>query len=129
MGLGTGQSFVAEGVLTRGMAVMVGTAYPQVKVTTGANVKILGFALNDAEDGQEVAIHPVTDGSAKCKGLGGASFDRGDMLMGEGADGRLKKLTPGSGLQYAAAIALEDGLDGQLVDVLPCFFISVGAGA
>jgi len=124
MGLGVGIPFIAEGALTAGMAVMVGTAYPQVKVTSGANVQVLGFALNDAADGQEVAIHPVTDGSAKCKAIAGASFSRGDMLMAEGADGRLKELAADNSNQFGCGIALQDGADGQLVDILPAFWAS-----
>jgi hypothetical protein len=114
-----GLPYVAEGALTRGMAVMIGTARNQVKVTTGANVAIVGFAINDAADGQEVAIFPV-NGAGKCKAIAGASFSRGDKLVVEGSDGRLK-LLPASGatLKEQVAIADEDGDDGQLVDVLP----------
>ena len=128
MNPGTGLPFIAEGALTRGMALVVGTAYPQVKVTAAANAAVIGYALNDAASGQEVAIVPVNY-AGKCKAIAGASFSRGNVLQAEGADGRLKVLVPGTSLQYAVGIALEDGADGQLVDILPCFFISVGAGA
>lgn len=124
MGPGVGLPFIAEGAILRGQALMVGTAYPQVKVTTGANVKVIGFALNDAASGQEVAVHVVTNGAAKCKAIAGASFDRGDMLMAEGSDGRVKELEADNTLQYGCGIALEDGADGQLVDILPCFWAS-----
>jgi hypothetical protein len=130
MGPGVGIPFIAEGAITRGMALMEGTAYGQAKCTTGANVKIIGFALNDAADGQEVAVHPVTNGSAKCKGIASGSITRGLVVMAHGSTGKLKVLTPGTSLQYAAGILLEAATgDGQLVDILPCFFISVGAGA
>jgi hypothetical protein len=124
-GSGTGLPFIAEGALTRGMAVMAGTAYPQVKVTSGANVKIVGYCVNDAADGQEVAVHPVTDGSAKVKAIAGATIARGAMLMAEGADGRLKTLAAAATIQYGGGIAREVGADGQLIDILPCFFAAV----
>lgn len=123
-GAGTGLPFIAEEALTRGVAVMAGTAYPQVKLTTGANVQIIGFALNAAAAGQEVAIHPVTDGSAKCKAVAGATIARGAALMAEGADGRLKTMAASSTLKHGCGIALEDGADGQLIDILPQYFQS-----
>jgi hypothetical protein len=77
MALGVGLPFIAEGALIRGTAVMAGTAYPQVKPTTGVNVQVLGYALADADDGQEVAIHPVTDGSAKVRAIANTTIVRG----------------------------------------------------
>jgi hypothetical protein len=127
MALGVGLPFIAEGALTRGMAVMAGTAYPQVKVTTGANVQIIGFVLNDAASGQEVAVHPVTDGSAKCKAIAGANVTRGSAVMAEGNDGRLKDLVIAATIQYGVGIALEAGSDGQLIDILPNLFIGTTA--
>lgn len=116
-----GLPFIAEGALSRGMAVVLGTAYPQVKVTASANDEIVGFVINDAADGQEVAVFPV-NGAGKCKAIAGASFSRGAKLVVEGADGRLKLLPPtGATVKNQVAIALEDGADGQLVDVLPGF--------
>ncbi len=121
---GSGLPFIAEGALTRGMAVMAGTAYPQVKVTTGANVQIIGYCINDAATGQEVAVHPVTDGSAKAKAIAGATIARGDALMVEGNDGRLKAMAASSTLKHGCGIALEVGADGQLIDILPQYFQS-----
>lgn len=124
-----GIPFYAEGsALTRGMAVIGGTNRDQVKLGSGANLAVLGFVINDCDQDQEVSIFPV-NGAGKCKGIAGASFDKDDFLMLEGADGRLKKLTPGTSLQYCCGRALEAGEDGQLVDILPFQFISVGAGA
>jgi hypothetical protein len=127
MGPGVGLPFIAEGILTAGMAVIHGTAYPQVIVTSGANVSVLGFVINDAISGQEVAIHPVTNGAAKCKAIAGANIARGDRLMAEGADGRLKTLVADNTDQFGCGIALEAASDGQLFDILPCFWESFTA--
>jgi hypothetical protein len=128
--LGCGLPFIAEVALTRGQAVVFGSAYGTVALPAEADDLILGFAVNDAGIGQEVAIHPVTDGSSKCKALVGTDgCTRGDVLVGDDATGGVATLTPGVSLQYACGIALETGIAGQLVDVLPCFFIQVGAGA
>ena len=118
-----GLPFIAEGALTKGMAVMVGTAYPQVKVTSGANVLVIGFAINDAASGQEVAIFPV-NGAGKCKAIAGASVTRGVFVMAEGNDGRVKDYAADNTNQYACGIALEAGEDGQLIDILPVAFMA-----
>lgn len=123
---GVGIPMVAQGAITKYQAVMVGTAYPQVKVTTGANVAIIGFALNDADDGQEVAIVPVSSGQVT-KAIAGASFSRGKPLMAEGSDGRVKEYAANATAQYGCGIALEDGADGQFVNILTAYWFGCSA--
>jgi hypothetical protein len=106
---------------------MIGTAYPQVKLTTGANVVVLGFVINDADTGQEVAIHQVTNGSAKCKALAGASITRGNVVMSDATAGRIGPRTASATNQHACGLALEDGADDQLIDILPCYFVALNA--
>lgn len=122
MALGVGLPFIAEGALIRGTAVMAGTAYPQVKPTTGVNVRVLGYALADADDGQEVAIHPVTDGSAKVRAIANTTIVRGVSLQSSTTTGRLITCAASSTLKYGCGIALENAATGQLFDVLPGYF-------
>ncbi len=118
-----GIPFIAEVALVRGQAVVPGTSRDQVKLGSGANLLVIGFAINDAAIGQEVAIFPV-NGGGKCKAIAGASIDRGEFLMLEGADGRLKEYAADNTLQYACGISLEAGEDGQLIDILPVAFFA-----
>ncbi len=128
--LGCGIPFVAEVALTRGQAVVLGSALDTVALPSGADALIVGFAANDAAIGQTVAIHPVTDGTSKCKALVGEDeCAAGDVLVGDDATGGVTTLVPGVSKQFACGIALEAGAEGQLIDILPCFFIQVGAGA
>lgn len=122
MALGVGIPFIAEGALIRGTAVMAGTAYPQVKPTTGVNVRVIGYALADADDGQEVAIHPVTDGSAKVRAIANTTIVRGVSLQSSTTTGRLITCAASSTLKYGCGIALENAATGQLFDVLPAYF-------
>ncbi len=124
MGFGVGIPYVAEGAIIRGTAVMAGTAYPQVKPTTGANVKVLGFALADADDGQEVAIHPVTDGTSAVRAIAATGITRGDPVMASATTGALKILPSDSTLKYGCGFAGETATTGQLFDVLPSYFHS-----
>jgi hypothetical protein len=101
---------------------MAGTAYPQVKPTTGVNVRVLGYALADADDGQEVAIHPVTDGSAKVRAIANTTIVRGVSLQSSTTTGRLITCAASSTLKYGCGIALENAATGQLFDVLPGYF-------
>ncbi len=122
MALGVGIPFIAEGALIRGTAVMAGTAYPQVKPITGANVQVLGYALADAADGQEVAVHPVTDGSAKCKAIANTTIARGNSLQSATTTGRVRAVISGATLKYGCGIALEAAITDQLFDILPAYF-------
>ncbi len=122
MGFGTGLPFIAEGAIIRGTAVMVGTAYPQVKPTTGVNVRVLGYALADADDGQEVAIHPVTDGTSSVRAIANTTISRGSAVQSCTTTGRLRNLPDSSTLKYGAGIALENAATGQLFAVLPAYF-------
>lgn len=127
MGPGVGLPFIAEGALSRGQIVMVGTAYPQVKPTTGANVKVIGYVLADAADGQEVAIHPVTNGAMVVKALASATISRGDPVYASAVTGRIASITNSTTLKYGCGIALEAGITAQIIDVLPSFFESSGS--
>ncbi len=128
MGPGVGICFTAEVALVRGQPVILGSAYGKVTELVGSDSElVIGFALNDAAIGQEVAIHQVTNGATKCKVLAGDDINRGDVITT--LDGDIVALTPGVSLQYVCGVALEDAADGQLFDVLPCFSAQVGAGA
>ncbi len=122
MALGVGIPFIAEGALIRGTAVMAGTAYPQVKPVTGSGVQVIGYALCAAADGQEVAIHPVTDGSAKCKAIANTTITRGVSLQSATTTGRVRPVVSGATLKYGCGIALENAITDQLFDILPCYF-------
>ncbi len=122
MALGVGLPFIAEGALYRGCAVMAGTAYPQVKPASGDLVQVLGYALCAADDGQEVSIHPVTDGSAKCKAIANTTIVRGASLQSSTVTGRLRAVASGATLKYGCGIALENAATGQLFDILPAYF-------
>ena len=118
-----GIPFYAEGgPLLRGQAVTTGTNRDQVKLSGSANALIVGFVINDALEGQEVAIFPVNAGG-KCKAIAGASFNAGVFLELEGTDGRVTEITSDNTLRYACGISLEAGDDGQLVDILPLAFV------
>ncbi len=111
--------FVAKVALLRGQAVILDTSVRgQVDLPGAANAAIIGFAANDAAADQEVSVYL----GGCCKAIAGASFGIGDYLMGEGTDGRLKEYVDDNTNQHACAIALEDGADGQLVDVLITHF-------
>jgi hypothetical protein len=122
MALGVGLPFIAEEALTRGQAVMAGTAYPQVKLATGVNVQVLGFALCSADAGQEVAIHPVTDGSAKCRAIANTTISRGAVIQSASVTGRVRAMPASSTLKYGCGIALEAAETAQLFDILPAYF-------
>jgi hypothetical protein len=108
--------FVAKVALVRGQAVILDTAVRgQVDLPGGANAKIVGYAFNDAAIGQQVAIVLV---GPTTTAIAGAAVGIGDYLMGEGADGRLKELADDNALQHACGISLEDGEDGQLIEII-----------
>lgn len=103
---------------------MAGTAYPQVKLSTGVNVVVIGFALADAADGEQVAVHPVTNGAAKCKAIAATGISRGNSLMASATTGALKICPSSSTLKYGCGVALEAATTGQLFDILPAYFES-----
>lgn len=119
---GTGIPYIAEGAIIRGTAVMAGTAYPQAKPSTGVNVRVIGYALCSAADGQEFSVHPVTDGSGKVKAIASTGITRGDAVQSSTTTGALRILAASSTLKFGCGIADETATTGQLFDVMPCYF-------
>lgn len=107
--------FYATVALTAYQAVILDTTQRGFVTLGAANGAVIGFAMNDAAIGQEVSVMMV----GPCfKGIAGAAVGIGDYLMLEGADGRLKEYVDDNTLQHACAISLEDGVDGQIVDIV-----------
>jgi hypothetical protein len=117
MSLQYNRPFIAKVALLRGQAVILDTSVRgQVDLPGGANAAVIGFAVNDAAIGQEVAIALV----GTCKAIAGdTSISIGDYVTGEGTDGKVKKLIDDNVLFNACGIALEDGdAEDQLIDIL-----------
>jgi hypothetical protein len=114
--------FIAKVALAQYQAVILDTAVRgQVDLPGGANAKIVGYAMNAAAIGQEVAVVLV---GPTFRGIAGASVGIGDYLMGEGTDGRLKEYAADNTLQHACAISLEDGEDGQEIEIILLAFMA-----
>ncbi len=124
MAVNVGIPFVAEGAVARGQAVMHGTAYPQVKLATGVNVQVVGYACADAIDGQEIAIHPVIGSGSVCKAIAGSTITRGASLQSSTVTGALKIISASSTLKYGCGLALEAATTGQMFDIMPNYFES-----
>ena len=78
----------AEGTITQYMVVMTGTAYPQVKPPTGANVLAFGVALADASDGEAVEVQPLNGGIVQV--IAKAAISYGDQVVVNGTAGKVK---------------------------------------
>lgn len=116
--------FTAEAAIEFGQAVIQGSAEDACTLAGSANTALfLGFALESAAIGAQVRVQLT----GVAKAIAGASVSLGDYLMGEGADGRLKKVALGGSNQYGVAKALRGGSDGDLIPVLICHFIAQGA--
>lgn len=121
--IGWYQTFVAEGSLTEGQAVVLGTAGRQVKGSDGSNtLPIVGVVYDDAADGAEVVIctpYPVV--SARV-GTGGVT--RGSYVGPvNGELGLVKDFTyngDGTTETGCLGLALDSGTVGQRVRVLMC---------
>jgi len=98
------RSYVAEGVITRGMAVIPGTAQNQVKppasVATG-NLKVMGIAAEDAASGALVRI--VEHG--ECVAIVVAAVVHGDALKTVAAAGKVEPTTTDNDGIFAHAIS------------------------
>ncbi len=112
------RTYTAEGALTRGMAVIPGTAQNQVKpaavVATG-NLKVVGIVAEDAADGAPVRI--VTQG--ECVAIAAAAIAHGDALKTVAAASKVEPTTTDNDGIFAVAVsdAAADG-DECIVRVL-----------
>lgn len=117
-GIADVRSYTAEGAITRGMAVIPGTAENQVKppgaVATG-NLQVVGIALEDAADGAPVPVCV----RGECVGIAGAAITHGAILKTTAATGKVVSTTTDNDGVFAQAVsdAAADG-DEVLVRVL-----------
>ncbi len=99
--------FIAKVALLKHQAVILDTSVRgQVDLPGGANAAIIGFAVNAAAAGQEVAVQ--LGGVARAI-AGDTSIAIGDYVTGEGADGKVKKLIDDNVLLNAIGVALDAG--------------------
>lgn len=112
------RTYTAEGALTRGMAVIPGTAQNQVKpaaaVSTG-NLKVVGIVAEDAADGAPVRI--VVRG--ECVAIAVAAVTHGDILKTVGTASKVEPTTTDNDGVFAVAVsdAAADG-DEAIVRVM-----------
>ena len=104
-GIADSRSYVAEGgTLTRGMAVIPGTAENQVKapgaVATG-NLQVIGIVAEEAAAGAPVKV--VTRG--ECVAIAKAAITHGDILKAAGADGKVELTTTDNDGVFAQAVS------------------------
>jgi hypothetical protein len=103
----TERTYRAEGAITRGMAVIPGTAEDQVKapanVATG-NLKVVGIAAEAAASGEPVRI--VTQGEVEA--LAGAAVAHGDILKTVDVDGACEPTTTDNDGVFAQAVSDAD---------------------
>lgn len=105
-------AFKADGVIAKGKAVKLGTDSEHVAKCTAASDKVIGLLADDvaaAEDACEV----VLIGGAK--GLLGGTVSAGDALASD-ANGKLVATTTGG--DKVVGMAMESGVDGDLISVL-----------
>lgn len=109
-------SYYAEGAVKQYMAVKKGTADNQAKPLDSGDTAvtvIIGFALNDADDGAGfTVIH-----GGPCRGRANGAVTRGDMLEAiynatAEKNGNVKTITTCANASMIAARAMEDAADG-----------------
>lgn len=106
------RSYVAEGgTLTRGMAVIPGTAENQVKapgaVATG-NLQVIGIVAEDAAAGAPVRV--ITHG--ECVAIAGAAITHGAILATVAATGKVVATSTDNDGVFAQAVS-DAGADGD----------------
>lgn len=112
------RTYTAEGALTRGMAVIQGTAEHQVKppgsVATG-NLRVIGIAAEAAADKAPVKV--VTWGEVEA--VAGGAVAAGDILKTEAATGKVTATTTDNDGVFAQAVSGADAdTDALIVRVL-----------
>lgn len=118
------ETFLADAAISKGMAVKFGTDYKHVaksSANTNHHIGIAQSAPTAAEDAVEVAM---PGGGAK--GLLSETVSAGDFLTGH-TDGSLRK--PDGAGDVCIAIAKQDGVSGDLIDVDVMIFVASGANA
>ncbi len=115
--------FIAKVALLKHQAVILDTSVRgQVDLPGGANAYVIGFAVNSAAAGQEVAVQ--LGGVAKAIS-GDTSIAIGDFVMAEGTDGKLKKYAADNTLQIACGVALDAGsAEDVVIEVLITHFFA-----
>jgi hypothetical protein len=103
-GLREERTYIAEGTITRGMAVIPGTAENQVKppgsVATG-NLLVIGIAAENAASGDPVRV--VTRGEVTA--IAKTAITHGSLLKTVGADGRVEPTTTDNDGVFAQAVS------------------------
>jgi hypothetical protein len=106
--------FDAQVAITKGQAVIWGTAEDDVTLPAAANDTPVGIALNDA--GEEVDVCMM----GPCDAIAGGAITRGAVLGIGGTNGRVVAVTPGvtTADTHIIGTALETvGADGNTVSI------------
>ena len=111
------RAFTASVALKAYQAVVLDTTRGAVKLGASANGAVIGYAMNDADAGQEVSVFlvgPVFRGIA-----GDNSIAIGDYVMLEGSDGKLKKVIDDNVLFNWCGISLETATgEDQIIEII-----------
>ena len=99
-------SFRGEGgAIGAGLAVMAGTAKDQVKLPTGAGVRVVGISANKTGAADEPVGLVIL---GELVAIAGGVIARGDPVQAGGTNGRLTKAAPAAGVNAeTAGFALE----------------------
>lgn len=105
-------TYTAEGVITKGMALVEGTADGQAKAPGGADVGLfVGFAMHDAASGEQVQ---VAGPGCRARAISDGTVTRGAQCSIAGTSGKLKAVTTAD--TYVVAQANTAGaVDGDTV--------------
>lgn len=108
-------TYTAEGTITKGMALVEGTADGQAKAPGGADVgAFVGFAMHDAASGEQVQ---VAGPGCYARAISDGTVTRGAQCAIQGTSGKLKAVTTAD--TYVVAQACTAGaVDGDTVFVL-----------
>ena len=109
------RTFIAEGAITQGMPVTLGSNDEKVKVPAADGDVVIGVALHDAADSEPISVRMA--GTAMVKVA--EAFAKGSFVVG-GPSGA-KDVTPDDTGSYVKAfgVALEEATEaGELIEVL-----------
>lgn len=116
------ETFLADGAISKGMAVKMGTDESHVAKATANTDKAIGLCQNDptaAEDACEVAL-PGGGG----KGLVDETVSAGAYLVAK-SNGKLEKANAAG--DHVCAMALQSGVAGDLINCLVVAFEAYNA--
>lgn len=117
-------AYKADAAITKGMAVKQGTDFKHVAKSAANTNKHIGVAQNDAVSAEDVLEVAMPGGGGK--GLLSGTCSPGDFLTGD-TSGKLI-VCDGAG-DVVIAQALQDGADGDLIDIQVVLFPASGANA